>query len=50
VSAESGAAAAYAAAQKFRVAERNETTVILITGSGLKDISGVLNRMTQKAA
>jgi len=43
VFAEPGAAAAYAAAEKFRVAERDETTVILITGSGLKDVNGLLN-------
>lgn len=42
VFAEPGAVAAYAAAQKFGVAQRDETSVILITGSGLKDVGGVL--------
>lgn len=40
---EPGVVAAYAAAQKFGVDQRDETTVILITGSGLKDVSGLLD-------
>ncbi|MCA8332865.1 threonine synthase [Burkholderia cepacia] len=43
VFAEPGAVAAYAAAQKFGSAQRDETTVILITGSGLKDVGGLLS-------
>lgn len=43
VFAEPGAAAAYAGAQKWGVFNSNETAVVLVTGSGLKDISGLLN-------
>ncbi|MGB3434819.1 threonine synthase [Achromobacter sp.] len=42
VFAEPGAAAAYAAACQFGAGDRDETTVVLNTGSGLKDIGGLL--------
>lgn len=43
VFAEPGAAAAYAAALSWGAFECNEISVLLITGSGLKDIHGLLN-------
>jgi threonine synthase len=42
VFAEAGAAAAYAGAQKWGALTRDETSVVLVTGSGLKDIAGLL--------
>lgn len=42
VFAEPGAAAAFAGAKKLNAFEIEETSVVLITGSGLKDISGLL--------
>lgn len=42
VFAEPGAAAAYAGALAWGAFEKDETSVILITGSGLKDVSGLL--------
>lgn len=41
--AEPGAAAAFAGAKKLSAFDHQETSVVLITGSGLKDISGLLN-------
>lgn len=43
VFAEPGAAAAYAGALAWGAFEHDETSVILITGSGLKDVSGLLH-------
>lgn len=43
VFAEPGAAAAFAGAKKLSAFDHEETSVVLITGSGLKDISGLLN-------
>ncbi len=40
--AEPGAAAAYAGALQWDVFNRDETSVIVVTGSGLKDIAGLL--------
>ncbi|WP_051293568.1 threonine synthase [Pseudoduganella violaceinigra] len=42
VFAEAGAAAAYAGAKKCGAHGRSETSVVLVTGSGLKDIAGLL--------
>jgi threonine synthase len=42
VFAEPGAAAAYAGVRKWGALESDETAVVLVTGSGLKDISGLL--------
>ena len=42
VFAEPGAAAAYAGARMWGAFHGNETTVVLITGSGLKDVSGLI--------
>ena len=42
VFAEPGAAVAYAAMRQFEPSDEDETTVLLITGSGLKDIGGLL--------
>ena len=42
VFAEPGAAAAYAGAKKWGALGRDETSVVLVTGSGLKDIAGLL--------
>jgi threonine synthase len=43
VFAEPGAAAAFAGVRKWGALNDDETAVVLITGSGLKDISGLLN-------
>jgi threonine synthase len=43
VFAEPGAAAAYAGALKWDVFNHAGTSVVLITGSGLKDVSGLIN-------
>ncbi|MBU3624758.1 threonine synthase [Polynucleobacter sp. JS-Safj-400b-B2] len=43
VFAEPGAAAAFAGAKKLGAFSAEETSVVLITGSGLKDISGLVN-------
>ncbi len=42
VFAEPGAAAAYAGARKWGALDCSESVVVLVTGSGLKDISGLL--------
>ncbi|MBQ0957949.1 threonine synthase [Ideonella sp. 4Y11] len=42
VFAEPGAAAAYAGAKRYGAHERDETAVVVVTGSGLKDVGGLL--------
>ena len=43
VFAEPGAAAAFAGAKKLNAFDHEETSVVLIAGSGLKDIAGLIN-------